>query len=68
MTYRPQTDPTDLFKRAVKEYVQSKDTARVELAAAFEVSMTTVDRWWLGTARPHPLLINQVMKWIASKT
>lgn len=67
MTYRPQSEPTAPyaeFRAAVKQFVQSHDTARKELAREFEVSQGTVDRWWLGTATPHPLIQKRVMEWI----
>lgn len=35
-----------------------------DLAGEFEVAESTVWRWSEGTARPHPKLQNQVVKYI----
>jgi hypothetical protein len=67
VTYQPHNDPTDLFKEMVKKWVQHHDTARREMARQFSVALSTVDRWWIGTASPHPLLKQQVMKWIEAR-
>lgn len=70
MTYRPQSDPTAPyadFRAAVKQFVQSKDSARMELADFVEAAPTTIDRWWLGTVTPRPATIEQVMKWIKAQ-
>jgi hypothetical protein len=71
MTYRPQggpaTQPYADFRRAVRLWVQSRDTARKDLATAFEVGQSAVDGWWIGTATPHPTLQDQVLAWISSR-
>lgn len=71
MTFRPQggpdTAPYADFRAAVKKWVQSKDCARTDLARQFEVAQTTVDRWWLGTATPHPRIQAQVIEWIHAR-
>ena len=71
MTHRdqggPSTAPYADFRAAVKAWVESKNTARHELAHEFEVSLGTIDRWWIGTATPHPLLQAQVMMWIRAR-
>lgn len=67
MTYRPHSDPSrtyDDFRLLVKTFVQSKDTARKELATYFEVGQSTVDRWWMNLATPPPLLVKQITDWI----
>lgn len=69
MTYRPPSEPSvtyAAFRRAVKEFVQSRDTARRELADEFEVAPATVDRWWMGTATPAPALQEQILAWLQS--
>lgn len=71
MTYRPPSDPSrtyDDFRRVVKEYVQSHDEARKKLAVEFEVAQSTVDRWWMNTATPHPLLQKQIVTWIKEQS
>ena len=54
----------DEFRDAVRAWVQTRDSARRELAARFDASLSTVDRWWLGTNSPHPLLRVAVVEWI----
>ena len=52
------------FRATVRAFVQSKDGAVKALAREFEVSFSTVDGWWLGTARPHPLMQAQITEFI----
>lgn len=40
---------------------------RVECAGHFEVAVSTVDRWATGSARPHPLLRMQIVKWVTRR-
>lgn len=58
----------DTFREAVRAWVQSRDTAREDLAKAMEVSISCVDRWWLGTATPHPILQGVILTWIRQRT
>ena len=37
---------------------------RQSLAREFEVAATTVDRWADGVSRPHPLVVDQVRRYI----
>lgn len=72
MTFREQGGPsTEVyaeFRAAVKTYIQARDGNRVGLAREFEVASTTVDRWWLGTASPHPTLQRQIVEWIRKQS
>lgn len=66
MTYSPDTYAD--FRTAVKAWVQAHNLNRQDLAGAFEVSQSTVDRWWIGTATPHPLLQAQIRTWIEARS
>lgn len=37
------------------------------LAAHFEVPLSTVERWYRGTAAPHPLIRDQIIAWIRAR-
>jgi DNA-binding transcriptional regulator YiaG len=37
-----------------------------KLATAFEVSSATVNRWASGAPMPHPLVVEHVLKYIAT--
>ncbi len=54
----------EAFRAAVKNFVQARDGNRLKLAREFEVALSTVDRWWVGTASPHPQLQAKVVAWI----
>ena len=71
MTYQTPSNPTAPnanFRATVKKFVELHNETRIHLARQFEVSPSTVDRWWLGTATPHTLLQTQIIKWIEEHT
>jgi hypothetical protein len=57
------------FRAAVKAWVQSNNGNRQALAAFMELGglQSLIDRWWIGTATPHPLLQAKVVRWIAEQ-
>lgn len=63
----PETMDMSEFRLYVKTWVQSRDTNRNDLAREFEVGLSTVDRWWIGSATPHPRLQAQVVAWIKAR-
>jgi hypothetical protein len=59
---------TNKFREIVRKWVQAHNCNREALAVHFEVAPSTVDRWWIGTATPHPTLQTQIIEWIGGHT
>lgn len=59
---------TPIFREAVRRFIQSRNDRCRDLAAKFEVAITTPNRWAIGTATPHPLIQKQITDFIWEQT
>lgn len=62
-------DPSsqEYFSGAVKIALNEYDIPVLEIATKFQVADSTIGRWANGTAVPHPLFRQEVLRWIAEK-
>lgn len=58
------------FSLAIEKWLADGDEIErtKELAGKFEVAQSTVGRWIRGTARPHPLIQKQILRFIREQS